>query len=168
LIFTATGDGWFELDGRRLRCALGRAGVTPAHDKREGDQASPAGAWPVRGVLYRPDKGPAPATTLPAHAIAPDDGWCDDPGEPDYNRPIKLPHGGSFERMWRDDDLYDLVVVLGYNDEPVNPGMGSAIFVHVAKPGYLPTEGCVALARADVEAFLALARPGDAVEIREA
>jgi L,D-peptidoglycan transpeptidase YkuD (ErfK/YbiS/YcfS/YnhG family) len=168
VIFTANAEGWFEFGGRRVRCALGRTGVTAAADKREGDLASPIGVWPIRRLLYRPDKAPAPATALPAQAIAPDDGWCDDPGEPDYNQPIKLPHRGSFERLWREDDLYDLVVVLGYNDDPATPRKGSAIFLHIARPGYAPTEGCVALAREDVEALIALARPGDAVEIRAA
>jgi L,D-peptidoglycan transpeptidase YkuD (ErfK/YbiS/YcfS/YnhG family) len=167
LIFTATADGWFDLAGRRVRCALGRTGVRPAGEKREGDLASPIGVWPIRRLLYRPDKGPAPRTELPVEAIAPHDAWCDDPAEAAYNQPIKLPHRGSFERMWRDDDLYDLVLVLGHNDDPPKPMMGSAIFLHVARPAYAPTEGCVALARADVEALAAVARPGDAVEIRE-
>jgi len=167
VIFTATADGWFDLGGRRVRCALGKSGVTPAAEKREGDLASPAGVWPVRRLLYRPDKGPAPATALPARAIAPDDGWSDDPAQAAYNTQIKLPHAGSHERLWRDDDLYDLVLVLGHNDDPPRPGLGSAIFLHVAKPAYAPTEGCVALAREDVEALVAAARPGDAVEIRE-
>jgi L,D-peptidoglycan transpeptidase YkuD (ErfK/YbiS/YcfS/YnhG family) len=168
LNFIATADGWFDLGGRRVRCALGRAGVVAAREKREGDLASPAGAWAVRRVYYRPDKGPAPQTALPAQAIEPDDGWCDDPSDSVYNRPVKLPHHGSFERLWRDDDLYDLVVVLGYNDDPPQPQKGSAIFLHVAKPAYAPTEGCVALAKEDVLAFLAAARPGDTVEIQSA
>jgi L,D-peptidoglycan transpeptidase YkuD (ErfK/YbiS/YcfS/YnhG family) len=168
VIFTAIADGWFDIAGRRVRCALGRSGVRPAAEKREGDLASPIGVWPIRRLLYRPDKGPAPQTALPAHAIEPDDGWCDDPTDEAYNRPVKLPHPGSFERMWRDDDLYDLVVVLGHNDDPPEPMRGSCIFLHVARPAYAGTEGCVALAREDVEALIARARPGDAVEIRAA
>jgi L,D-peptidoglycan transpeptidase YkuD (ErfK/YbiS/YcfS/YnhG family) len=105
---------------------------------------------------------------LPVAPIAPDDGWCDAPGDPDYNRLVKLPHAGSHERMWREDDIYDVVVVLGHNDDPPVAPMGSCIFVHLARPGYPPTEGCVALTRADMDALLAAAKPGDAVEIREA
>jgi L,D-peptidoglycan transpeptidase YkuD (ErfK/YbiS/YcfS/YnhG family) len=167
MIFTARADGWFDLAGGKVRCALGKSGVTPAADKREGDLASPAGVWPIRRLLFRPDKGAPPATALPAEPIARDDGWCDAPGDPAYNRPVKLPYPASAERMWRDDGLYDLVLVLGHNDDPPVPGLGSAIFLHLAKPGYGPTEGCVALAREDFEALLAAARPGDAVEIRE-
>jgi L,D-peptidoglycan transpeptidase YkuD (ErfK/YbiS/YcfS/YnhG family) len=168
VIFTATADGFLDLGARRVRCALGRTGVTPASDKREGDGKSPAGVWPIRRVLYRPDKGGAPHTTLPVAALEPDDGWCDEPRDDAYNRPVKLPHPGSFETMWRDDDLYDLVVVLGHNDDPVVPGAGSAIFLHLAREDLRPTEGCVALARTDLEALLAVAKPGDALEIRAA
>jgi L,D-peptidoglycan transpeptidase YkuD (ErfK/YbiS/YcfS/YnhG family) len=168
VIFTAAADGFLDLGGRRMRCALGKAGVTPAADKREGDLASPIGVWPIRRVLYRPDRGGAPATALPVQALAPDDGWCDAPGDPAYNRPVKLPYPASAERMWRDDHLYDIVVVLGHNDEPPVAPMGSCIFLHLAREGYLPTEGCVAIARLDMEDLLAMANPGDAIEIRTA
>jgi L,D-peptidoglycan transpeptidase YkuD (ErfK/YbiS/YcfS/YnhG family) len=166
MIFVATADGRLDLGGRRVRCALGPAGVIPATDKREGDGASPAGVWAIRRLLYRADKGEAPVTALPAAPIAPDDGWCDAPGDPAYNRPVKLPYPASAEAMWRDDDVYDLVVVLGHNDDPPVAGMGSAIFLHLARPDYAPTQGCVAVARADLEALLAAAKPGDALEIR--
>ena len=137
-----------------------------AADKREGDKASPIGVWPIRRVFYRPDRGGAPKTALPLVAMSPDDGWCDDPHDAAYNRPVKLPRATSAERMWRDDGLYDLVLVLGHNDDPPVAGMGSAIFLHLARPDYAPTEGCVALARPDLEELLAAAQPGDAVEIR--
>ena len=166
MIYVATGDGWLDLGGRRVRCALGPAGVVAAADKREGDGASPAGVWPIRRVLYRPDRGPAPDTALPVAPIAEDDGWCDAPEDPAYNRLVKLPYPASAEQMWRDDRLYDLVVILGHNDDPPVRGLGSAIFLHLAKPDYAPTHGCVAVARADLEALLAKAQPGDAVEIR--
>jgi L,D-peptidoglycan transpeptidase YkuD (ErfK/YbiS/YcfS/YnhG family) len=167
MIFTALSDGRFLIDGAEVRCALGKGGVTPADAKREGDGASPLGVWPIRRLLYRPDRG-LPPTALPAAPIGPDDGWCDDPADPAYNRPVTLPYGASAERMWRDDGVYDLVVVLGHNDDPPVPGLGSAIFLHLARDGYAPTEGCVALARPDLEALLAIARVGDGVEIRQA
>ena len=168
MIFTATADGFLDLGTRRVRCALGKSGVRPAADKREGDLASPAGVWLIRRVLYRPDKGAAPRTALPVAALAPDDGWCDAPDDANYNRPVKLPHPGSYETMWREDDLYDLVVVLGHNDDPPAPKMGSCIFLHLARPQYLATEGCVAVTREDLEELLAGAKPGDAIEIKEA
>jgi L,D-peptidoglycan transpeptidase YkuD (ErfK/YbiS/YcfS/YnhG family) len=170
VILTATADGdgttgWLELGGRRVRCALGKGGVTPAAEKHEGDGASPAGVWPIRELLFRPDHGDAPVTALPARALAHDDGWCDAPDDPAYNRLVKTPYAASHERMWRDDGLYDRVLVLGYNDDPVVPGKGSAIFLHLAREGYQPTEGCVAVSRADMDALLAVVRPGDAVAI---
>jgi L,D-peptidoglycan transpeptidase YkuD (ErfK/YbiS/YcfS/YnhG family) len=164
--FTAHADGGFDLSGRRVRCALGKAGVRPAADKREGDLASPAGVWPIRQLLYRPDRLAPPATALPLAPLDPADGWCDAPSDAAYNRPVRLPYPASCERMWRDDGLYDLVLVLGHNDDPPVPGLGSAIFLHVAGPGYAPTEGCVALALEDVLALAAVALPGDAIEIR--
>jgi L,D-peptidoglycan transpeptidase YkuD (ErfK/YbiS/YcfS/YnhG family) len=168
MIFTAFSDGRFHWAGYETRCALGKGGVIDADRKREGDGASPAGVWPIRRLLYRPDHGAVPKTSLATAEIRPDDGWCDAPDDPAYNRPVTHPYPASAERMWRDDALYDLVVILGCNDDPVKPGAGSAIFLHVARPDYAPTEGCVALARPDLEALLKIACPGDAVEIRQA
>ncbi len=121
--------------------------------------------WPVRRVYFRADKGPAPETGLPVVALRPEDGWCDDPAEPAYNRHVPLPCPGSHERLWREDGLYDLIVELGFNDDPVVAGKGSAIFMHIARPGYLPTEGCVALAEADLREVLKLLGGGSMVEI---
>ena len=164
--FRAHADGRFELDGRIVRCAIGKAGAIAAADKREGDNRSPLGTWVMREVWYRPDVYPeGPKTALTVRATRPEDGWCDAPGDPNYNRPVTLPYPASAERMWRDDSVYDLVVILGHNDDPPVPGMGSAIFMHMARDGYPGTEGCVALERNDLEAVLAAARPGDAVEI---
>jgi len=136
-----------------LRCVLGRGGVRG--DKREGDGATPLGCWPLRRVLFRPDRLAAPRTILPVRALAPTDGWCDDPGDPAYNRPVALPFPASAETLWRADGLYDVIVVLGHNDDPPVPGAGSAIFLHVARPDWGPTQGCVALPRPDLLALLA-------------
>jgi len=168
MTFTAFSDGQFDLAGRATRCALGRSGAIDAASKREGDGASPLGAWPIRRVLYRPDRGPPPSTALPSSPIGPDDGWCDAPADPFYNRPVAHPYPASAEHLWREDHLYDLVIILGHNDDPVIPGAGSAIFLHLAKPDYAPTEGCIALARDDLEALLAIAKPGDQVLITHA
>ncbi len=165
MIFTAFSDGWLAMGAREVRCALGPAGVIPASEKREGDGATPMGLWPIRRVLYRPDRGGPPATVLPLEALGETDGWCDAPDDPAYNRPVRLPYPASAERLWREDDVYDLVVVLGHNDDPPVPGLGSAIFLHVARTDYPPTEGCVALARVDLEGLLAMAEPGDALAV---
>lgn len=145
-------------------CAVGRGAVG---DKRgEGDGITPVGRWPLRRVLYRADRLAAPQTALPCTAITPDDGWCDDPDDPAYNRPVRLPYPASHEKMSRADHLYDVVVVLGHNDDPVVPGAGSAIFLHVARDDYGPTEGCVALALPDLLEVLRDATPGSAVTVR--
>lgn len=164
--FIAFSDGRLEGSGLSLRCALGKGGVLPPAEKREGDGASPIGIWPVRRVWYRPDKGAPPETGVPVIALRPEDGWCDAPEDTRYNQWVPLPCSASHERMWREDGLYDLVAELGYNDDPPVPGKGSAIFLHVARPGYLPTEGCVALAENDLRAVLRLMQGGSTLEIR--
>ncbi|MEX2642658.1 MAG: L,D-transpeptidase family protein [Acetobacterales bacterium] len=163
---TAQSAGLCLRDGRTLRCALGRGGARA--DKREGDGATPLGRLPLRRVLYRADRVPQPDTGLPLEPLSPADGWCDEAGHRDYNRPVRLPHDARCEEMWRTDALYDIVAVLGWNDDPVERGRGSAIFMHVARPDYAPTEGCIALAPADLRRLLAGATTGMAVTVLDA
>jgi L,D-peptidoglycan transpeptidase YkuD (ErfK/YbiS/YcfS/YnhG family) len=146
-------DGRLLFAGQVFRAALGRGGVKP--DKREGDSATPVGLMPLRRILYRADRLSLRDCAVPIEPVAPDDGWCDDPGSPDYNRMVRLPFDASHERLWREDGVYDVVGVLGWNDSPVQRGRGSAIFLHVARPDYAPTEGCIALALADLRRALA-------------
>ena len=135
-------------NGRTYRCVLGKTGVLTK--KSEGDGATPSGIFPLIRVLYRPDRMDIPETLLPVFSLSPNDGWCDDPTHEDYNKPIKLPHDGSHERLWRDDNIYDIVVVLGYNTSPIIPFMGSAIFIHFAEPSFKSTKGCIALKDGDL------------------
>ncbi len=137
-----------EIAGKRYRATIGKGGVR--REKREGDHATPTGMHPFRSVLYRADKMPEPATGLPTQPIAHDMGWCDAPEHAEYNRPVLLPFAASHEKLWREDNVYDVIAVLGYNDAPVVPGAGSAIFMHVAKDDYAGTEGCAALAVPDL------------------
>lgn len=145
-----------------FRCALGKGGIRA--DKSEGDGATPAGLLPLRRLLYRADRVSAPESALRREPIGLQDGWCDDPTHPDYNRQITLPHLARHERLWRDDALYDVVVPLGWNDAPVVRGRGSAIFLHLARPDYAPTEGCVALSLVDLRRVLSLGVEALAVE----
>lgn len=160
LIVMRAGDGWQASYGDKTwRAAVGKSGIR--RDKVEGDGASPAGSWPIRRVLYRADKlAAAPVSVFDTTVIEPNDGWCDAPEHPDYNKPVRLPFAASHEDMWRKDDLYDIVVVLGHNDDPIVPGAGSAVFLHVASAGYGPTAGCASMTRADLLEFLELAAPG--------
>lgn len=144
-----TPDHRLHWQGRSVRCALGRGSITP--DKTEGDGATPVGRFALRRVLYRADRVVAPRTGLAdVTALDPADGWCDDPADANYNRQVHHPYPASAEKLWRADGLYDVIVVLGHNDDPPVPGAGSAIFLHVARPDYGPTEGCVALALPDL------------------
>ena len=146
-------DGRFLIGGQVFRAALGKGGVRA--DKREGDGATPRGLLALRRVFYRADRVAIPACAVRREALAPDDGWCDDAADRAYNRKVRLPHGGGHEELWRSDGLYDLIGVLGWNDDPVERGRGSAIFLHVARPDHAPTEGCVALTLADLRTVLA-------------
>jgi len=148
---------------RVFPCALGKSGLRA--DKREGDHATPTGVFPLRRVLYRADRIAAPATRLPVQPIGERDGWCDDVADPAYNRPVALPYAGRHERLWRDDGLYDAVLVIGHNDDPVVPGAGSAVFVHVARPDWGGTEGCVAFRLEDLLWILTAAGPDDRLRI---
>lgn len=136
----------------RFHCALGRGGLQAR--KREGDGATPMGAWPIRAIRYRADRGLRPRAPLQAEPIRPADGWCDASSDRNYNRAVRHPYPASAESMWRDDALYDIVVVLGYNDLPRQRGLGSAIFMHIARDGLTPTEGCVALRPRDLRLVL--------------
>ena len=158
--------GTLRVGARTLPCVLGRSGI--AAQKVEGDGVTPVGQFPLRRVLYRADRLSLPRTALPSAAIAPDDGWCDDPADARYNQPVKLPYGANTESMWRDDALYDVVVVIGHNDDPVVAKAGSAIFMHVAAADGTPTAGCVALAREDLLWVLQTLQPGAVIDIREA
>jgi L,D-peptidoglycan transpeptidase YkuD (ErfK/YbiS/YcfS/YnhG family) len=154
-----------EANGKSYKCAVGKGGFSK--DKREGDGCTPLGTFLLRECFYRPDKMPAPETDLPLKALAENDGWCDDPKSRSYNLQVKRPYHFSHEALWREDDVYDIIVPLGYNDDPVVPGKGSAIFMHVARQNYEPTEGCVALALADLLELLALCDSGTRIEINQ-
>ena len=140
--------GWAILGPKRWRCVVGAGGVR--EDKVEGDAATPAGEFPLRRIYFRNDRLVLPKVRLPARPIGEHDGWCDDPHSPAYNRLVRIPNDSSHEKMWREDGLYDLLVVVGYNDDPPEGEWGSAIFLHIAREDMSPTRGCVAFARADL------------------
>jgi L,D-peptidoglycan transpeptidase YkuD (ErfK/YbiS/YcfS/YnhG family) len=155
---TLTSPTTLEMGGKIYACTIGRAGVAAVGEKREGDLKTPSGSFALRCVYYRPDRMAAPKTTLPTIALTPEDGWCDDPEHELYNQPVKLPFAGRHEKLWRDDNVYDLIIPLGYNDgvdangnsTPIAKGAGSAIFMHLMRADGVGTEGCVALKRDDL------------------
>jgi L,D-peptidoglycan transpeptidase YkuD (ErfK/YbiS/YcfS/YnhG family) len=156
--------GRLVLGGLTFRCALGKGGVRPAEAKCEGDGATPAARMALRRVLYRADRGPVPQAIVPVEPLAPQDGWCDASGHRSYNRAVTLPFDASHEALWRDDLVYDVIGVLGWNDAPVERGRGSAIFLHLARPDLAPTEGCIALPGPDLRRLLAAGLT--AIEVR--
>jgi L,D-peptidoglycan transpeptidase YkuD (ErfK/YbiS/YcfS/YnhG family) len=158
-------QGTAALGALSVRCALGRSGI--AAEKVEGDGSTPAGRFPVRRLFYRSDRIRDLACRLPMQPMSPSDGWCDDPGDSAYNRLITRPYSGRHEAMWREDAIYDLVLVIGHNDDPAVPGRGSAVFLHLAQPDYAPTAGCVAFARADFVTLLQAIEPTTSIVIAE-
>lgn len=147
--------GIINADGKTIYCALGRGG--PSVLKREGDGSTPANRVlkPICG-FFRHDRVIRPASGIDFDIIDTGDGWCDDAGNANYNMPVKLPFGASHEVMTRSDQLYDIGVVLDWNMPSTGRqrNRGSAIFMHICKPGYQPTEGCIALKEADLRWLL--------------
>ena len=162
LIAQSATRGRLTAPGFEAPCAIGRSGVTRM--KREGDGASPAGRLAILSGFYRPDRfALRPLSRVPIRPIGPGDGWCDEPADPNYNRPVRRPYRGSHEDLARADPLYDLVLVLDWNLRRRARGRGSAIFLHLARPDFAPTAGCVAVRRRDMLAILARLGPGAAV-----
>ena len=155
--------GWATLGERRWRCVVGAGGAR--EDKVEGDAATPVGEFPLRRIYCRNDRLVLPKVQLPARPISEHDGWCDDPRSSAYNRLVRIPNDWSHEKMWREDGLYDLVVVIGYNDDPPEGEWGSAIFIHMAREDYAATRGCIALARKDLLELVTLIGPETRLQI---
>jgi len=151
LVFPSGKLVWKNKD---YRCALGKSGVSK--NTTEGSKTTPEGCFSLREVFFRPDRIKNLKTALPKKTLNPDDGWCDDPKDKNYNKFVKLPYPAcagrpaSAENLWREDHLYDIFAIIGYNDNLVISGKGSAIFMHVARENYSPTDGCVALALPDL------------------
>jgi L,D-peptidoglycan transpeptidase YkuD (ErfK/YbiS/YcfS/YnhG family) len=136
-----------------LPCILGRGGITAR--KSEGDSATPAGCFKILYGFYRPDRIRHLSSEMELHPIKPDYGWCDDPSSRDYNRFIRLPFAGSHEKLWRDDNLYDICLILDYNIYPRKRNAGSAIFFHLKHEDNRPTLGCIAISLGRMKKFLA-------------
>lgn len=150
IVISSQGTALFH--EKEYRCALGRGGVKEG--KHEGDGATPVGEFPIREVYFRSDRGERPDSPFLTNEITPHDGWSDDVSDKLYNSHVTLPHKGSHETLWREDHIYDIIIVLGYNDEPSVAGKGSAIFMHIARPALTPTDGCIAFSEEDLREIL--------------
>ena len=158
-------NGRLSWSGGSAMAAAGRAGVRA--NKTEGDGATPSGSYPLVFGLYRRDRIEPPPSRLAMRPLAPNDAWVDDPADAKYNRLVTLPYPARTEQMWRDDGIYDLVIVIGYNTEPVVPGAGSAIFLHIARANFSATEGCIAVKKEVLVGLTALLGPGSTITIRD-
>ena len=135
--------GWLIAGALAIPVALGRGGIRA--NKREGDGGTPRGSVRLRRLWWRADKYPRPHTSLPTQRIGAEDGWCENPADRHYNRPVKVPQHSDADRLKRKDDLYDFIIEIDHNTRPRVAGRGSAVFIHAARPGLAPTAGCVAL-----------------------
>jgi L,D-peptidoglycan transpeptidase YkuD (ErfK/YbiS/YcfS/YnhG family) len=149
--------GWLTAGPHSIPVALGRGGIKA--NKREGDGATPRGTFHLRRLWWRGDRHPVPATSLPVHRIQSDDGWCEDPTDRRYNRPVKVPADSSADRLTRADHLYDFIIELDHNTRPRVARRGSAVFIHAARPRFAATAGCVALELRSLQRLLARLGP---------
>jgi L,D-peptidoglycan transpeptidase YkuD (ErfK/YbiS/YcfS/YnhG family) len=138
---------------RAIPVALGRTGVKA--NKREGDGATPAGRFHPLRLWWRADRLPRPRTSLPVRRITGADAWCEDPADRRYNQPFRRGQQETGDRLRRTDGLYDVIVEIDHNARPRIAGRGSAVFIHVARDGFGPTAGCVALRRAEIVQLVA-------------
>ena len=157
-------DGYLYWPGGHTRAAVGAAGVSPT--KQEGDKATPAGKFPLPFGMWRPDRLQLPDTSLPLKPLREAHAWVDDPDDQKYNQLVELPYPAHTEEMWRADGIYDLLVVVGYNMNQTQPSAGSAIFLHIARPNFAPTEGCVAIERSALLNLIPLLGPESTLTIR--
>ncbi len=157
-------QGWLIAGAIHVPVALGRSGIRA--NKREGDGGTPRGRFKLRRLWWRADRAPRPRTLLPVRRIERNDGWCENPGARRYNRPILVPQGRLGDRLWRADGLYDFIIEIDHNTRPRIAGRGSAVFIHVARPGFKPTAGCVALDAGRLQRLLERVGPKTRIEIQ--
>lgn len=156
-------QGWLIAGPVALPVALGRGGIRA--NKKEGDGGTPRGRFrPVR-IWWRADRHSRPLAALPLRRIGPADGWCEDPGDRHYNQHVVVPKTSKADRLARKDPLYDFIVEIDHNTRPRVAGRGSAVFLHIARDGFAPTAGCVALKVADLRRLLARLGPRTIIEI---
>lgn len=167
-IFVSLSQALFQCGSIETPCSFGRGGWKEAHLKRESDDATPLGCFPIRYGYFRPDRLEHPESALDFKPLTKDAGWCDESSHITYNQPVTHPFPARAEHLWREDHVYDLILVIGHNDAPVQPGFGSAIFIHIAREGdegLKPTRGCIAVQQEPLLKTIALIGPGSFIHI---
>src|SRR5262249_18130777 len=134
-------------------------------NKYEGDGATPRGRFRLVRLWWRADRHPRPSTQLPTQRITPDLAWCEDTSDRRYNRPFRRNAADGGDRLWREDHLYDFVIEIDHNTRPRIAGRGSAVFLHLARPNWSPTAGCVAMTVGRMRFLLAALGRGARIEI---
>ena len=140
--------GYLKYKNLKFKCALGKAGI--GKKKIEGDNITPKGTFRIVNIYYRKDRIKKLSSKIKLIKIKKKMGWCDDPKSKKYNQIINIPHNNSYEKLYRKDNVYDLILVLDYNMNPITKNKGSAIFIHVAKKKFKKTAGCVALKKEEL------------------
>jgi L,D-peptidoglycan transpeptidase YkuD (ErfK/YbiS/YcfS/YnhG family) len=145
LIFLKNKDT-LVVDDFQFKCSIGKNGISK--DKIEGDKCTPQGIFEVGTLYFRKDKNQKPKTDIKTKIIKKNMGWCDDPKSKLYNKEIIINKLVKYEKLFRNDNIYDYLLVIKYNTRKREPFRGSAIFVHLTK-NYKPTAGCIALKKKD-------------------
>ena len=145
---------YLSLGDYKVKCAIGKRGIS--NKKKEGDLTTPKGVYRIKGIFYRKDKVKKLKSIIKKKVIKKNMGWCDDPKSKDYNKLIKYPFKYNSEKLFRSDNIYDIVVVLDFNMNPTKKNKGSAIFIHVAKKNLSPTKGCVAIKKKELKKIVRL------------
>tara|TARA_B110001452_G_scaffold260816_1_gene258770 strand:- start:499 stop:942 length:444 start_codon:yes stop_codon:yes gene_type:complete len=127
----------------KVKCALGKRGI--GNKRKEGDFITPKGLYKIKYILYRKDRVSKIKTKFNKVILKKNMGWCDDPKSSRYNKLIRTPFNYNYEKLYRKNNIYDIILVLNYNMNPIQKGKGSAIFIHIAKKNYKKTEGCIAI-----------------------
>jgi L,D-peptidoglycan transpeptidase YkuD (ErfK/YbiS/YcfS/YnhG family) len=156
-------SGYLQYKNLKFRCALGKAGIKKK--EKEGDNVTPKGIFKINSMYYRPDRIKNITTAVKKIKIKKNMGWCDDPDSHFYNQQISLPNKFGHEKLYRNDHLYDLILFINYNTNPIIKNKGSAIFIHIAKKNYKKTKGCIALKKKHLIELISKIKKNTQIEI---
>ena len=139
---------YLTYQNNKVKCAIGKRGI--GRKQKEGDQITPRGTFRVKNILYRKDKINYFKSVIKKTPIKKNMGWCDDPKSKDYNKLIKYPFNYKSEKLYRSNNIYDIILVLDFNMHPIKKNKGSAIFIHISNNKYNPTQGCIAIKKKEL------------------
>ena len=147
----------------KVKCALGKRGI--GYKKKEGDLITPKGEYKIKFILYRKDRIRKIQSKIKKIIITRNIGWCDDPRSRNYNKIVKLPTDYKYEKLYRKENIYDVIIVLDYNMNPIIKNKGSAIFIHITKKNYKKTEGCIAIRKGEIKKLVKALKKNTKIKI---